>query len=63
MKKGIHPEVHRAIVRCACGAEFETLSTKKELHVDVCIECHPLFGGKAKAEEQRLIRSRRAKKG
>jgi large subunit ribosomal protein L31 len=33
-------------VRCSCGAEFETLSTKKELHVDVCIECHPLFGGK-----------------
>ncbi len=63
MKKGIHPEVHRAMVRCGCGAEFETLSTKKELHVDVCIECHPLFGGKAKAEERRLIRSRRARKG
>lgn len=46
MKKGIHPELYRAIVRCSCGAEFETLSTKKELHVDVCIECHPLFGGK-----------------
>jgi len=49
MKKGIHPEVYRAIVRCNCGAEFETLSTKKELHVDVCIECHPLFGGKQAA--------------
>ncbi|MBC7318510.1 50S ribosomal protein L31 [Candidatus Bipolaricaulota bacterium] len=46
MKKGIHPEVYRAIVRCNCGAEFETLSTKKELRVDVCIECHPIFGGK-----------------
>jgi large subunit ribosomal protein L31 len=49
MKKGIHPEVYRAIVRCNCGAEFETLSTKKELHVDVCIECHPLLGGKQAA--------------
>lgn len=62
MKKGIHPELYRAIVRCGCGAEFETLSTKKELHVDVCIECHPLFGGKEKAEEK-LTRSRKAKKG
>lgn len=49
MKKGIHPEVYRAVVRCNCGAEFETLSTKKELHVDVCIECHPLFGRKQTA--------------
>lgn len=65
MKKGIHPELHRAVVRCGCGAEFETLSTKKELHVDVCIECHPLFGGKAKAEEaqrERVARARKAKK-
>lgn len=60
MKKGIHPEVYRAIVRCGCGAEFETLSTKKEIHVDVCIECHPLFGGKAK--EEGAARGRRTKR-
>ncbi|MGQ9700519.1 MAG: 50S ribosomal protein L31 [Candidatus Bipolaricaulaceae bacterium] len=62
MKEGIHPQVHRAVVRCSCGAEFETLSTKKELRVDVCIECHPLFGGKrveAPATEGRIERNRR----
>jgi large subunit ribosomal protein L31 len=62
MKKGIHPELYRAVVRCSCGAEFETTSTKKELHVDVCIECHPLFGGKrteAPDTEGRIERYRR----
>lgn len=62
MKEGIHPQVHRAVVRCSCGAEFETLSTKKELRVDVCIECHPLFGGKrveAPDTEGRIERYRR----
>jgi len=34
MKKGIHPEYHKAIVRCACGNEFETGSTVKEISVD-----------------------------
>jgi len=35
-------------VRCACGAEFETGSTKKELRVDICSHCHPFFTGKQK---------------
>lgn len=61
MKKGIHPEVHRAVVRCSCGAEFETLSTKKELRVDVCIQCHPLFSGETRLvdTEGRVDRFRR----
>ena len=44
MKKGIHPEYHRIMVKCtSCGAEFETGSTAKELRVDTCSNCHPFF--------------------
>lgn len=48
MKKGIHPNYGKAVVRCACGATFETGSTKKDLHVDICSQCHPFFTGKQK---------------
>ncbi len=48
MKQGIHPQVHRAIIHCSCGAEFETVSTKKELRVDVCSQCHPFFTGETR---------------
>lgn len=45
MKEGIHPELKEVTVRCACGNTFETLSTKEDLHVDVCSNCHPFFSG------------------
>jgi len=45
VKTGIHPEMKKATVRCGCGAEFETLSTVEELHVDICSKCHPFFTG------------------
>ncbi len=48
MKKGIHPEYHKAIVHCACGHEFETGSTLKEIKVEICSNCHPFFTGKQK---------------
>ncbi len=48
MKKGIHPEYHKAIVHCACGHEFETGSTLKEIKVEICSQCHPFFTGKQK---------------
>ncbi len=48
MKKDIHPTLHRTVVHCGCGAEVETLSTKKELRVDVCSKCHPLFTGESR---------------
>jgi large subunit ribosomal protein L31 len=35
----------RAVVRCGCGAELETLSTMDDLHVDICSKCHPFFTG------------------
>ena len=48
MKADIHPEYVEATVRCSCGNTFTTRSTKAELHVELCNECHPFFTGKQK---------------
>lgn len=52
MKEGIHPKYHEAKVFCACGESFETGSTKKEIRVEICSKCHPMFTGK-----QRIVDS------
>ena len=50
MKADIHPEYVETTVRCSCGAEFTTRSTKKDgqMHADVCSQCHPFYTGKQK---------------
>ncbi|HIY08720.1 MAG TPA: 50S ribosomal protein L31 [Firmicutes bacterium] len=48
MKEGIHPNYGPAVIRCACGAEFPTGSTKKEIRVEICSKCHPFFTGRQK---------------
>ncbi|MCS7308639.1 MAG: 50S ribosomal protein L31 [Armatimonadota bacterium] len=48
MKQGIHPEYKIARVTCACGNTFVTRSTKEEIHVEICSQCHPFFTGKQK---------------
>ncbi|HUU41542.1 MAG TPA: 50S ribosomal protein L31 [Desulfatiglandales bacterium] len=48
MKKDIHPPYQKAIVHCACGNEFETFSTAKEITVEICSQCHPLYTGQQK---------------
>jgi len=48
MKKGIHPEYQECTVICACGNTFKTRSTKKEIRVEICSQCHPFFTGKQK---------------
>ncbi|HOQ74985.1 MAG TPA: 50S ribosomal protein L31 [Thermoclostridium sp.] len=48
MREGIHPKYTKATVRCACGETFETGSTKPELRVEICSQCHPFFTGKQK---------------
>ncbi|MBU1670218.1 MAG: 50S ribosomal protein L31 [Actinobacteria bacterium] len=48
MKKDIHPEYMKTIVTCSCGDSFETRSTKPELHVEICSQCHPFYTGKQK---------------
>ena len=48
MKEGIHPEYKKAIVTCVCGNVFETKSTKPEIKVEICSQCHPFMTGKQK---------------
>lgn len=49
MKKDIHPKYYNdAKIICACGAVLETGSTQKEMHVEICSQCHPFYTGKKK---------------
>ncbi len=48
MKSGIHPNYEQTEVKCACGAVITTGSTKKDMRVDICSNCHPYFTGKQK---------------
>ncbi len=48
MKKGIHPEVFVVKAKCACGYSFNTRSTLKEINMDICSRCHPLYTGDQK---------------
>ena len=48
MKTGIHPDYVIATVHCSCGNTFTTRSTKRELHSELCNECHPFYTGKQK---------------
>lgn len=48
MKADIHPTVFEAKVTCAsCGNTWTTTSTKKELRIDVCSNCHPFYTGES----------------
>jgi large subunit ribosomal protein L31 len=49
VKEKIHPAwFPNANVHCACGHTFTTGSTMKEISVEVCSACHPLFTGQQK---------------
>ena len=61
MKEGIHPKYSPAKIICACGAEYDVLSSEKEARVGICAKCHPFFTGKQKLvdTEGRVDRFRR----
>ena len=47
MKNKIHPNLYEVKVVCtSCGNEFITHSTKKEIRVDTCSNCHPFYTGR-----------------
>ncbi len=50
MKQGIHPKYKELTITCTCGAKYPTRSTRKEISVEICSNCHPFYTGK-----QRLI--------
>jgi len=48
MKKEGHPKYYKITATCACGGAFEIGSTKEDIRVDICSNCHPLFTGTQK---------------
>lgn len=49
MKTAIHPKYNNEVaVTCACGNSFVTGSTKEEIIVELCSNCHPFYTGKQK---------------
>ena len=46
MQKEIHPEYIETTIACSCGNVIHTRSTQKNIHVEVCSQCHPFFTGK-----------------
>lgn len=49
MKKDIHPAYYTdaKVVCSSCGRTWTTGSTKKEIRLDLCSNCHPFFTGEA----------------
>ncbi|MFA6066075.1 MAG: 50S ribosomal protein L31 [Candidatus Babeliaceae bacterium] len=48
MKKNLQPEVYAINAHCACGKEFTTESTRPDIRVTLCSNCHPFFTGATK---------------
>jgi len=48
MKKEIHPDVNTVKATCVCGANYDVLSTKKDIEVEICSACHPFYTGTEK---------------
>ncbi|MCZ6829390.1 MAG: 50S ribosomal protein L31 [Gammaproteobacteria bacterium] len=49
MQAEIHPEYGDLTATCSCGNVIKTRSTlRKDIHIDVCSQCHPFYTGKQK---------------
>jgi large subunit ribosomal protein L31 len=48
MKNDIHPKYTKTTITCACGNVMEVGSTKNDIKVEICSQCHPFFTGKQK---------------
>ena len=48
MKSDIHPKYKQTKITCACGNVVEVGSTKTDIRVEICSQCHPFFTGKQK---------------
>ena len=50
MKKEIQPQFEETTITCACGKVYKVGSTKKDLKVDVCSNCHAFWTGNLKRD-------------
>ena len=48
MKDGIHPKYQDVTATCVCGAKVELGSTKPQIRVEICSNCHPFYTGQQK---------------
>ncbi|MFT5208945.1 MAG: large subunit ribosomal protein L31 [Flavobacterium sp.] len=49
MKADTHPKYEEISATCSCGNVIQTRSTLcKDIHLEVCSECHPFYTGKQK---------------
>lgn len=48
MKKEIHPEYKKTVIKCVCGNEIETGSVMENITVEICNHCHPFYTGNQK---------------
>jgi large subunit ribosomal protein L31 len=54
MKDKIHPQYYDdAVIKCSCGAVYKTGSTQKEMEIEICSACHPLYTGKKRIADTR----------
>src|SRR5204862_3778554 len=72
MKTEIHPQYLLSHLHCSSGNDFYTRSTKPELHVEICSQCHPFYtgkqklmdtGGRVERFQRRLERADQARRG
>ena len=49
MQKNIHPDYHKVIFSCSCGASHEVNTTAGKpdevIKIEVCSKCHPVWVG------------------
>ena len=49
MQKNIHPTYNgKAKATCVCGAIYDVGSTKEDIRVEICSNCHPFYTGNEK---------------
>ena len=48
MKKELHPDYKKTVIKCVCGNEIETGSVVENITVEICSNCHPFYTGQQK---------------
>ncbi len=48
MKEGIHPQYFDVTATCVCGNQVTLGSTKNQIRVEICSNCHPFYTGTQK---------------
>ncbi|MCS7008847.1 MAG: 50S ribosomal protein L31 [Chthoniobacterales bacterium] len=48
MKAEIHPDYYETTITCTCGTVYHTRSTRQNIKIGICANCHPFFTGEQK---------------